>query len=195
MSQYALEDLRNVGIRDISIVIGDVHPDKVKEFYGDGSKFGVKLSYIFQDKPRGIAHAVRLCKNNIGTDSFVVYLGDNILRKGLTEYSKKFKTSKSDALIFLCEVKDPTRFGIAELENNYIKRIIEKPKKTSSNLAVIGVYFFKPIIFDIIDELKPSWRGELEITDAIQLLLDEGFSVEYETVTGWWKDTGPPEEV
>jgi len=104
MSQYALEDLRNAGIKDIAIIIGDIYPDKVREFYGDGKKFGVKISYVFQDKPKGIAHAIRLCKDFIGNEEFVVYLGDNILRTGLADYTKKFSSSKADAMILLCSV-------------------------------------------------------------------------------------------
>jgi len=195
MSQYALEDLCEAGIKDIAVIIGDVYPEKVKEFYGDGSNFGVKLSYIFQDKPKGISHAIRLCKDFVGNDRFVVYLGDNILRKGLVDYTKKFQSSSTDALILLCEVDDPSRFGVAEFENGSIKKIIEKPKVTDSNLAVIGVYFLTPRIFDIIDTLKPSWRGELEITEALQLLMDNGSSIEHDIVTGWWKDTGTPEDI
>lgn len=195
MSQYALEDFKEAGIKDIGIIIGDVYPEKVKEFYGDGSKFGVKITYIPQDKPKGIAHAIRLCKDFVGNDRFVVYLGDNILRKGLVDYTKKFQGSMADAMILLCEVDEPSRFGIAELEGNKIKKITEKPKNSPSNLAVIGVYFLTPKIFDIIDKLKPSWRGELEITEALQLLMESGNTIEYDTVTGWWKDTGTPEDI
>lgn len=195
MSQYALEDFREAGITDIGIILGDVYPEKVKEFYGDGSKFGVKITYIYQDKPKGISHAIRLCKDFIKDDRFVVYLGDNILRKGLVDYTKKFQSSKADAMILLCQVDDPSRFGIVELDGNKIKKIVEKPKNPTSNLAVIGVYFLTPKIFDIIDNLKPSWRGELEITDALDMLLDRGDTIEYDTVTGWWKDTGTPEDI
>lgn len=195
MSQYALEDLREAGITDIAIIIGDVYPEKVKEFYGDGKKFGVKATYIFQDKPSGISHAIRLCKDFVGNDKFVVYLGDNILRKGLVDYTKKFQSSNAEALILLCEVEDPSRFGIAELDGKKIKKITEKPKNSASNLAVIGVYFLTPKIFDIIDKLKPSWRGELEITDALQMLMEQGYSIEHDTVTGWWKDTGTPDDI
>jgi glucose-1-phosphate thymidylyltransferase len=195
MSQYALEDFKKAGIVDIGIIIGDVYPEKVKEFYGDGSKFGVKITYIYQDKPNGISHAIRLCKDFINNDKFVVYLGDNILRKGLIDYTKKFQSSKADAMILLCEVDDPTRFGIAELDGNKIKKIVEKPKNPPSKLAVIGVYFLTPKIFDIIDKLKPSWRGEFEITDALDMLLDNGDTIEYDSVTGWWKDTGTPEDI
>jgi glucose-1-phosphate thymidylyltransferase len=198
MSQYALEDLKKAGITDIGIIIGDVYPDKVKEYYGTGEKFGVKITYIYQDKPKGISHAIRLCKDFIKNDKFIVYLGDNVLRKNLIDYTKKFQTSNSDAMILLCEVDDPQRFGIAELDKDNpgkIKKIMEKPKDPPSNLAVIGIYFLTPKIFDIIDRLKPSWRGELEITDALQMLMDNGNKIEYDTVTGWWKDTGTPEDI
>ena len=197
MSQYALEDFRNAGIIDIGIIIGDVYPEKVKEYYGNGENFGVKITYIYQDKPRGISHAIKLCKDFVGNDKFIVYLGDNILRKGLVDYKNKFESSSTDALILLCKVNDPSRFGIAEIDSNSssIKKIIEKPSEPKSDLAVIGVYFLTPKIFGIIDKLKPSARGELEITEALQLLMDENNSIQYETVTGWWKDTGTPEDI
>jgi len=195
MSQYALEDLREAGITDIAVIVGDVYPEKVKEYYGDGKKFGVNLTYIYQDAPKGIAHAIRLCKKFVGDDRFVVYLGDNVFRATLDRYTKKFVTSKTDAMILLCEVNDPSRFGIAELDGKNIKKIIEKPKNPQSNLAVIGVYFLTPKIFDIIDKLKPSWRGELEITDALQMMMDNKLTVTYDTVTGWWKDTGTPDDI
>ena len=198
MSQYPLEDLKKAGITDIGIIIGDVYPEKVKEYYGDGKNFGVKISYIFQDQPKGIAHAIHLCKDFIRDERFVVYLGDNILRKDLIDYKEKFDSSSADAMILLCEVDDPSRFGIAELDSQnhkQISKIVEKPKNSSSNLAVIGVYFLTPKIFAVIDKLKPSWRNELEITEALQLLMDEGNTIEYDTVTGRWKDTGTPEDI
>lgn len=196
MSQYALEDLKSVGISDIAIIVGDIYPEKVKEFYGDGSKFGVNIIYIYQDKPMGISHAIRLCKNFVGNDKFIVYLGDNILRKNLTDFSKKFISSNADAMILLCEINDPSRFGVVEFDgNNKIKKIIEKPKNPPSNFAVIGVYFLTPKIFDYIDRLKPSWRNELEITDALQLLLDNGNKLDFDFVSGWWKDTGTPSDI
>ena len=194
MSQYALEDLKKAGITDIAIIIGDVYPEKVKEYYGTGEKFGVNITYVYQDKPKGISHAISLCKDFVNQDKFVVYLGDNVLRKDLVSYTKKFSSSNSDALILLCEVEDPSRFGVAQLDNSKIKKITEKPKDSPSNLAVIGIYFLTPKIFGIIDNLKPSSRGELEITDALQMLLSVGI-VDYDTVTGWWKDTGTPEDI
>ena len=198
MSQYALEDLKTAGITEIGIIIGDVFPEKVKEYYGTGEKFGVKITYIYQDKPKGISHAIRLCKDFIGDDKFIVYLGDNVLRKNLIDYTKKFQTSNSDAMILLCKVDDPQRFGIAELDKDNlgkIKKIMEKPKNPQSDLAVIGIYFLTPKIFGVIDRLKPSWRGEFEITEALQMLMDDGDKIEYDTVTGWWKDTGTPEDI
>ena len=198
MSQYALEDLKTAGVTEIGIIIGDVYPEKVKEYYGTGEKFGVKITYVYQDQPKGISHAIRLCKDFIGDDRFIVYLGDNVLRKNLIDYTKKFQTSNSDAMILLCKVDDPQRFGIAELDkDNFqkIKKIVEKPKNPPSDLAVIGIYFLTPKIFGVIDRLKPSWRGEFEITEALQILMDDGDKIEYDTVTGWWKDTGTPEDI
>lgn len=195
MSQYALEDLRKAGITEIGIIIGDVYPEKVKEYYGDGEKFGVKITYIYQDKPLGISHAIGLCKKFIENDKFVVYLGDNVLRKGLVDYVNNFQLSNNDAVVLLCEVDNPSRFGVAEIKNNKIISIIEKPKEPSSKLAVIGIYFLTPLIFDIINDLKPSWRGELEIADALHLLIQRGYQVDYDIVTGWWKDTGTPEDI
>ncbi len=195
MSQYALEDLKNSGITEIGIIIGDVYPEKVKEYYGDGKDFGVNITYIYQDKPMGIAHAVRLCKDFVGNDKFVVYLGDNVLRKDLSEYVQNFKTSDSDAMVLLCNVDNPSSFGVAEIQNQKIIKITEKPKTPPSNLAVIGVYFLTPLIFDIIDNLKPSWRNELEIADALHQVIERNYKLDFDVVTGWWKDTGTPEDI
>ena len=195
MSQYVLEDLRNAGIKDIAIIIGDVYPEKVKEFYGNGEKFGVNLTYVYQDNPKGIAHAISLCENFIGNDKFIVYLGDNILRTGLSSFVDKFKTSLADAQILLAEVENPSQFGVVDIIDNKILKIIEKPQNPPSNFAVIGVYFLTPKIFKIIEKLKPSWRGELEITEALQSLMETGLNVEHDYVTGWWKDTGTPKDI
>jgi len=198
MSQYALEDLKNVGINDIAIILGDIYPEKVKEYYGNGEEFGVNITYIYQEKPKGISHAIRLCKEFVGNDKFIVYLGDNVLRKNLTDYTKKFSSSDLDAMILLCEVDNPSKFGVAYIDkddSSKIKNIIEKPKNSTSNLAVIGVYFLTPKIFGVIDNLKPSSRDELEITDALQLLMDKGNTIAHDIVTGWWKDTGTPEDI
>lgn len=195
MSQYVLEDLRDAGITDIAIIIGDVYPEKVKEFYGNGEQFGVNLTYVNQENPYGIAHAISLCRDFIGNDKFVVYLGDNILRTGLLSYVQKFETASDDALILLSEVDNPSQFGVVKIINNKILEIVEKPKHPPSNYAVIGVYFLTPKIFEIIKKLKPSWRGELEITEALQLLMENNSKIIHDYVTGWWKDTGTPKDI
>lgn len=196
ISQYVLESLRESGVYDIAIVLGDIYPEKVKEFYGDGSKFGVKITYVYQGKPLGIAHAVGLCRDFVGDDSFIVHLGDDLIKGGIKRYVEEFKNSTYDGMVLLCRVKEPQRFGVAEFDaNGKLVRLVEKPKEPPSEYALSGVYFFKPVIFKMIDQLKPSWRGELEITEAIQLLLDNGNSVGYRYVEGWWKDTGTPENI
>jgi glucose-1-phosphate thymidylyltransferase len=195
MSQYVLEDLRDAGITDIAIIIGDIYPEKVKQFYGNGEKFNVNLTYVYQNSPKGIAHGISLCRDFIGNDKFVVYLGDNILRTGLSSFVDTFQNSSSDAQILLAEVENPSQFGVVDIKDNKILKIIEKPKNPPSNFAVIGVYFLTSKIFKIIGELKPSWRGELEITEALQLLMEKGFKVEHDYVTGWWKDTGTPKDI
>jgi glucose-1-phosphate thymidylyltransferase len=196
ISQYVLEDLKNSGIEEIAIILGDIYPEKVREHYGDGSRFGVKLSYINQGEPKGIAHAIGLCEGFVREEKFVVYLGDNLLKGGIKNIVDKFSESDLDAMILLCEVKEPQRFGVAEFdENGNLKRLIEKPKVPPSNYALTGIYFLTPAIFEMIKGLKPSWRSELEITDAIQLLIEKGYRVGYDFVSGWWKDTGSPDDI
>lgn len=195
MSQYCIESLKNAGIIDIAVIIGGISSNKVQEYYGNGEKFGVKLTYIYQDYPKGIAHAVGLCKDFIGNEKFIVFLGDNILKKNITDYVKDFQNSDSAATILLCEVDNPTRFGIADVKDGRIIKIMEKPKNPPTNLAVTGIYFLTPIIFDIINRLKPSWRDELEITDALDMLLEEGHKITYHKVTDYWKDTGTPQDI
>jgi len=180
MSQYALEDLKNAGITEIAIIIGDVYPEKVKNYYGDGKSFGLDITYVYQDEPKGIAHAIGLCKEFVGNDKFVVYLGDNIFRSGLKKYINKFTSSADSTLILLAEVTNPSQFGVAKIENQKIIQIIEKPKSHVSNFAVIGVYFLTPSIFEIIEKLKPSWRNEFEITEALQSLMNNGFTVSFD---------------
>ena len=195
MSQYGLESIRDAGITEIAIIIGGIGSKKVKEYYGDGEKFGVKISYVEQDEPRGIAHAILLCKEFIGNEKFLTFLGDNILLDDISEYVKNFEKSNADASIVLCEVDNPTRFGIADVKEGIITKIVEKPKNPTSNLAVIGVYLLKPKVFDIIKRLKPSWRNELEITDTLQIMLEEKQKIIYNTVESNWKDTGTPEDI
>jgi glucose-1-phosphate thymidylyltransferase len=195
MSEYCIESMKDAGVKDIAIIIGGLGYNKVKEYYGDGKKFGVNLTYIEQDQPHGIAHAIGLCKNFIGNDRFLVFLGDNIIQKSISDFAKKFESSDVGASILLCEVDNPSRFGIADVKNGKILKIMEKPKDPPTNLAVTGIYFLTPVIFDIIDRLKPSWRNELEITDALDMLLRENHSITYNTITDYWKDTGTPEDI
>jgi len=195
MSQYCVESLNDAGITEIAIIIGGVGSDKVKEFYGDGGNFGVKFTYFQQDYPKGISHAINLCKEFIGNEKFVVFLGDNIIQKSIKEYVNEFKKSDSTASLLLCEVSNPSSFGIAELNDNEIVKIVEKPKEPKSNLAVTGIYFLTPLIFEIIKNLKPSWRNELEITDALDQMLEKNYKIIYHMITDYWKDTGTPDDV
>ena len=195
MSQYCVESLRDAGITDIAIIIGGIGSNKVQEYYGSGEKFGVHIIYIQQDTPRGIAHAINLCREFVGDEKFVVFLGDNILKKSISEYVQRFKNSDASASILLCEVNNPTQFGIADVKNGVIIKIMEKPKDPPTNLAVTGIYLLTPTIFDIFDRLKPSWRNEYEITDALQMLLQEKYKIVYDMVTDYWKDTGTPNDI
>ena len=195
MSQYCLESLVEAGISEIAIIIGGTGSSKVQEYYGNGEKFGAKITYVNQDYPRGIAHAINLCKKFIGNDKFVVFLGDNIIKKSIADYVSRFKQSDASASILLCEVSNPTQFGIADVKNGTIKKIMEKPKDPPTNLAVTGIYLLTSVIFDIIDRLKPSWRNEYEITDALQMLLEENHKIIYDMVTDYWKDTGTPHDI
>jgi glucose-1-phosphate thymidylyltransferase len=195
MSQYCIESLRDAGITEIVVIIGGLGADKVKEYYGTGKRFGVNLTYIEQDQPRGIAHAISLGKEFVGHSKFVVFLGDNIIQSSISKFVKDFEQSTAKASILLCEVDNPTRFGIAEVKDGKIKKIMEKPKNPPSNLAVTGIYFLTSTIFDIIERLKPSWRNELEITDALQMLLEENYKITYNMITEYWKDTGTPEDI
>ena len=196
ISQYVLEDLRSSCITDIAIVVGGINSERVKEHYKNGKRFNVKIEYIFQDEPKGIAHALGLCKEYVNGSSFIVYLGDNLLKGGIKNHVQTFRNSNYDAMVLLCEVKNPQRFGVAKFDRNgTLVQLVEKPKEPPSNYALTGIYFFKPVIFEMIRQLKPSWRGELEITDAIQLLLKNGYNVGYQIVQEWWKDTGTPEDI
>ena len=195
MSEYCLNSLKDAGVSEIAIIIGGVASNKVQEYYGDGEKFDINITYVLQDEPRGIAHAISLCQKFIGNEKFIVFLGDNILERSILEYKEKFEKSDMDASILLCEVDNPTRFGIADVKDGMITKIMEKPKDPPTNLAVTGIYFLTPIIFDIISRLKPSWRNELEITEALQMLLEERNKITYNTVTDYWKDTGTSEDI
>lgn len=193
---YCIDDLREAGIVDIGVILGNNMPEKVRELLGDGSNYGVKISYIVQGEPKGIAHAVGCAQPFVGRDSFVVYLGDNLLRGGIRGLVHDFQSHKPDAAIALCKVANPSAFGVAVLDaQGRVLRCVEKPKEPISDLAVIGIYLFGPAIFEVIKDLKPSGRGELEITDAITSVITRGGKVHSWLVEGWWKDTGKPEDI
>jgi glucose-1-phosphate thymidylyltransferase len=188
---YGIEALVEAGVSEIGIIIAPETGDEIRETAGDGSAFGTKITYILQDRPAGLAHAVLTAEEFIGGSHFVMYLGDNLLRDGLRGLVSTFREADPDALILLTPVDDPQSYGVAELDGEGgIVRLIEKPKDPPSDLALVGVYLFGPAIFDAARALEPSWRGELEITEAIQGLIDDGHRVQSEIVTGWWKDTG-----
>jgi len=195
MSEYCIESLKEAGITDIAIVIGGIGSNKVKEYYKDGNEFGVNISYIEQDSPRGIAHAISLCKDFVNTEKFVVFLGDNFINTSIKNFVNKFEKSASDASLLLCEVENPQQFGIAYLDNDKISNMIEKPKSPKSNLAITGIYFLSEKIFENIKKLKPSWRNELEIVDALQMILDNNGTISYNIITEFWKDTGTPQDI
>jgi len=196
ISQYVLEDLRDSGVKDIAIVLGNVYPEKVVNHYSDGAKFGVKITYIYQGEPKGIAHAIGLCKDFVDRDEFIVYLGDNLFQNGIRKYLQEFQRGDHDCYIILKEVEDPSRFGVAKFDDNRrLVDVVEKPKQPPSNYAITGAYFFKPVVFDMIKQLKPSWRGEYEITDAIRLMIQNGYKVGYGIYEGWWFDTGKKDDI
>ena len=187
---YGIEALVDAGVTEIGIIIAPETGDEIREAAGDGSAFGAEITYIVQDKPAGLAHAVLTAEEFIGGSPFVMYLGDNLLADGLRGLVSTFRSEAPDALILLTPVDDPQSYGVAELDGERIVRLVEKPKDPPSNLALVGVYLFAPAIFDAARALEPSWRGELEITEAIQSLIEQGKTVKSEVVSGWWKDTG-----
>jgi glucose-1-phosphate thymidylyltransferase len=187
---YGIEALVEAGVTDIGIVIAPETGDEIRDAVGDGSAFGAEITYILQDEPAGLAHAVLTAEEFLAGSAFVMYLGDNLLRDGISGLVSTFRESEPDALILLTRVPDPSSYGVAELDGERVVRLVEKPKDPPSNMALVGVYLFSQPIFDAARRLKPSWRGELEITEAIQGLIDDGHRVESEVVSGWWKDTG-----
>ncbi len=187
---YGIEALVDAGIEQIGIVIAPETGEEIREAVGDGSQFGAEVTYIVQDEPAGLAHAVLTAEEFIDGSPFVMYLGDNLLADGLRGLVATFRAAEPDALILLTPVEEPEHYGVAELDGDRIVRLVEKPKDPPSNLALVGVYLFGPPIFDAARALEPSWRGELEITEAIQSLIEDGHEVQSEVVSGWWKDTG-----
>jgi glucose-1-phosphate thymidylyltransferase len=191
---YGIEAMAAAGIRDVGIVVGDTH-EEIRRAVGDGERWNVSVTYIPQDAPRGLAHAVGISQPFLGDSPFVMYLGDNLLNKGLRPFVECFWNDKPAAQILLAKVSDPQQFGVAELRDDKVVRLVEKPKEPKSDLALVGVYLFGPEVFDSVSRIKPSFRDELEITDAIQDLIDRGFVVKPQIVEGWWKDTGRLEDM
>jgi len=187
---YGIEALVEAGVTEIGIIIAPETGDEIRAAVGDGSQFGAEITYIVQDEPAGLAHAVLTAEEFLGDSPFVMYLGDNLLADGLRGLVATFRESEPDALILLTPVEEPEHYGVAELDGERVVRLVEKPKDPPSNLALVGVYLFQPTIFAAARALEPSWRGELEITEAIQSLIEDGHKVESEVVNGWWKDTG-----
>jgi glucose-1-phosphate thymidylyltransferase len=191
---YGIEAIANAGITEIGIVVGDTQAE-IRAAVGDGSRWGVRVQYIEQDAPRGLAHAVKISRDYIGDQPFVMYLGDNLLNRGITHFVQEFDREKPAAQILLTRVPDPQQFGVAELRDGKVVRLVEKPKEPIGDLALVGVYMFGPEVFESVNRIKPSFRNELEITDAIQDLIDRGLTVRPHLVDGWWKDTGKLEDM
>jgi glucose-1-phosphate thymidylyltransferase len=186
---YGLEAIANAGIREVGMIVGDAAAE-IERAVGDGSRWGVQVTYIPQPEPLGLAHAVLTAEPYLQDEPFLMYLGDNLVTSSIQPLVEAFQQRQPNALILLAEVPNPQEFGVAELQGERVVRLIEKPKHPPSNLALVGVYLFDKHIFEAARAIKPSWRGELEITDAIQYLIDHGYTVESQQITGWWKDTG-----
>src|ERR671918_1635864 len=192
---YGIEAMAEAGIEEVGIIIAPETGGEIREAAGDGSRFGVSIEYIEQDAPLGLAHAVLTAEEFLGDSPFVMYLGDNLLRHGIVALVDTFRDEQPDALILLTPVPDPEHYGVAELSDGRVSRLVEKPKQPQTDLALVGVYMFTPVIFDAARAIEPSWRGELEITDAIQALVDRGLQVDPHIVLGWWKDTGQVQDM
>jgi glucose-1-phosphate thymidylyltransferase len=192
---YGIESLAAAGIREVGIIIAPETGAEIRQAAGDGERFGVSITYIEQDAPRGLAHAVLTARDFLGDSPFVMYLGDNLLRDGIVDLVDRFRSERPDALILLTPVADPEHYGVAELDGDRVARLVEKPSEPRSNLALVGVYMFTSPIFEAAGAIEPSARGELEITDAIQRLIDSGRTVDPHIVRGWWKDTGQVQDM
>ncbi len=191
---YAIDAIKEAGIMVVGIIVGDTKGE-IEHAVKDGKQWGVNITYIEQEKPLGLAHAVKISQEFIGQDDFVMYLGDNIIKDGIKSLVKEFKKTESNAQILLARVPHPEQFGVAELKRGRVIKLVEKPKKPRSDLALVGVYMFDRHIFEAVNNIKPSWRNELEITDAIQYLIDHKYSVHPHIISGWWKDTGKLEDI
>jgi glucose-1-phosphate thymidylyltransferase len=193
---YGIEAMAAAGIREVGIIIAPETGGEIRQVAGDGSAFGVSITYVEQDEPLGLAHAVLTAEAFLGGSPFVMYLGDNLLRDGITELVETFRSETPDALILLTPVPDPEHYGVAELDGDgRVARLVEKPPEPKTDLALVGVYMFTPSVFDAARAIEPSGRGELEITDAIQHLVDSGMRVDPHIVRGWWKDTGQVQDM
>jgi glucose-1-phosphate thymidylyltransferase len=192
---YGLEAMAEAGIGEVGIIVAPETGDEIRGAVGDGSRFGLTVTYIEQEEPLGLAHAVLTAEPFLGDSPFVMYLGDNLLRDGIQALVDTFRDEQPDALILLTPVPDPEHYGVAELEDGRVARLMEKPKEPRTDLALVGVYMFTPAIFEAARSIEPSWRNELEITDAIQTLVDRGLRVDPHIVHGWWKDTGQVQDM
>ena len=211
---YGLESLRAAGITEVGIVVSDpremLAPDartgqsttvmvnsqaEIRAAVGDGSAFGLQVTYIEQQAPLGLAHAVKISQPYLKDDPFVMYLGDNLIKDGITPFVREFQQERPNAQILLAHVKTPSEFGVAELEGERVVRLEEKPAHPKSDLALVGVYLFDRTVFEAVNAIRPSRRGELEITDAIQHLINSGRTVRSHVIGGWWKDTGKVEDL
>jgi glucose-1-phosphate thymidylyltransferase len=191
---YGIEAMAEAGLKEIGVVVGDTQAE-IRAAVGDGSRWGVRVTYIEQEAPLGLAHAVKISEPFLKREPFVMYLGDNLLNRGITQFVQEFAREEPAAQILLARVPDPQMFGVAELRNGKVVRLIEKPKEHIGDHALVGVYMFGPQIFESVNRIRPSFRNELEITDAIQDLIDRGLTVRPHVVDGWWKDTGKLEDM
>ncbi len=191
---YGIEAMAEAGIHDLGIIVGETH-EEIRAAVGDGSRWGCRVTYIMQPDPLGLAHAVKISQDYLRDEPFVMYLGDNLLAHGITSLVKEFCADKPTAQILLARVPNPNQFGVAELVDGRVVRLEEKPPAPRSDLALVGVYMFTAAIFEAVAAIRPSGRGELEITDAIQYLIDKGYTVSPHIVSGWWKDTGKIEDM
>ncbi len=193
--EHILDTLKQAGITDVGIVVGPNTQTSFQNALKDGSSLGVRITYIVQENPRGLAHAVSCAQGFVGNDPFLLYLGDNLLEEGVKGLVEKFEDSGADAVITLYPVSEPSHFGVAQVEGGRIVKLVEKPARPVSKLAIVGAYAFSPAIFAAISWIRPSARGELEITDAIQRLVDDGRLVLPHQISGWWRDVGRPSEL
>jgi glucose-1-phosphate thymidylyltransferase len=191
---YAIENLVNAGIDEIGVVVGDT-ADQVRAALGGGERFGAKITYIPQDQPLGIAHGIRIAQDYLGEAPFVLFLGDNFIKEGITTFVEAFRAGDMACQILLTAVENPQDFGVAVIEDGKVARLLEKPKLPPSNLAVTGIYMFDPVVHEAVGAIRPSARGELEITDTIQYLIDQGRTVHAEHITGSWIDTGKMDDI